>query len=117
MVSGFIVPELGGEFKALNNIRNKELAGGLHPKTKVPFNKKAYPDFTNYLYKNGKNDVKIVPTGSRKSDAMAANKIAGYQTTPKNYTWHHHQNKGRMQLVKKKIHLLTGHTGGFSIWK
>lgn len=34
----------------------------------------------------------------------------------KAYTWHHHQDEGVMQLVDRKIHRQTGHTGGFSIW-
>lgn len=29
-----------------------------------------------------------------------------------NYTWHHHQDTGRMQLVNEKIHKETGHIGG-----
>ncbi|WP_423245240.1 HNH endonuclease [Escherichia marmotae] len=29
-----------------------------------------------------------------------------------NYTWHHHQDLGRMQLVQTKFHGKTGHLGG-----
>ena len=29
---------------------------------------------------------------------------------------YNHQNEGVMQLVNRKIHRQTGHTGGFSIW-
>ena len=36
--------------------------------------------------------------------------------TPENYTWHHHQDIGRMQLVDQKIHKETGHVGGYEIW-
>ena len=36
--------------------------------------------------------------------------------TPDGYTWHHHQESGRMQLVDSSIHLKTGHTGGKEIW-
>ena len=35
---------------------------------------------------------------------------------PKAYTWHHHQEIGKLQLVSRKIHRQTGHIGGFSIW-
>lgn len=28
------------------------------------------------------------------------------------YTWHHHQDSGRMQLVPELIHSKTGHIGG-----
>lgn len=31
-------------------------------------------------------------------------------------TWHHHQDRGKMQLVDKAIHQQTGHTGGKAIW-
>lgn len=32
------------------------------------------------------------------------------------FTWHHHQQKGRMQLVPETIHRTTGHSGGFKVW-
>ncbi len=36
--------------------------------------------------------------------------------TPDGFTWHHHQELGRMQLVDTSTHLRTGHTGGKEIW-
>lgn len=38
--------------------------------------------------------------------------------TPDNFTWHHHQDVGRMQLVRTNEHdlLRGGHTGGWSLW-
>jgi len=36
--------------------------------------------------------------------------------TPDGFTWHHHQETGRMQLVDTSTHLRTGHTGGKEIW-
>ena len=35
---------------------------------------------------------------------------------PGKYTWHHHQDKGVLQLVESKIHSEVKHRGGFSIW-
>lgn len=35
---------------------------------------------------------------------------------PSKYTWHHHQNRGKMQLVLYEIHSKVSHKGGFSIW-
>lgn len=35
---------------------------------------------------------------------------------PSKYTWHHHQNKGLLQLVDYDIHSKVRHDGGFSIW-
>lgn len=36
--------------------------------------------------------------------------------TPENYTWHHHQKRGVMQLVDRKIHESVNHRGGYAIW-
>ncbi len=35
---------------------------------------------------------------------------------PEGYTWHHHEEPGRMQLVDSEIHARTPHTGGRSLW-
>jgi hypothetical protein len=93
-------------------IRNKDLAGKRHPKTNVPFDSDGYPDFSDYSI----DDVIITPTKDRAKDFAAANAAAGYTSTPAGYTWHHHQDYGRMQLVEFDIHKRTGHTGGFSLW-
>ena len=99
--------------------RNSALAGKLHLKTQVPFDSQGYPEFSAYLYvKNGKNvDVNIgALTGNRAHDDALANAAAGFDKTPDSYTWHHHQDLGRMQLVETEIHKKTGHTGGHSIY-
>ena len=99
--------------------RNSALAGKLHPKTNVPFDAQGYPSFSEHLYiKNGKSvDVNIEQLiGNRKLDEKLANAAAGFDQTPESYIWHHHQDLGRMQLVKKDIHDKTGHTGGYSIY-
>ncbi|MBN6077488.1 HNH endonuclease [Aggregatibacter actinomycetemcomitans] len=36
--------------------------------------------------------------------------------TPDGYTWHHHEEKGKMQLVDTETHDKTGHTGGKAVW-
>lgn len=38
--------------------------------------------------------------------------------TPDDYTWHHHQDMGRMQLVRTSEHeaLRGGHSGGWALW-
>ncbi len=86
-------------------VRNEHLAGKVHPKTGVLFDKNGFPNFSKNLYKGGKNDVIINPTGTNAGDFAAANQAAGYKSTPKGYTWHHHQDKGRMQLVERDIHM------------
>ena len=105
-----------GSVRLSNKIRNSHLAGNKHPKTGVRFDESGFPNFDDYLYKGGKNDITIEPTGDRLADIVAANQKAGYSSTPKGFTWHHHQITGRMQLVDSNIHAETGHTGGFSLW-
>lgn len=36
--------------------------------------------------------------------------------TPDGYTWHHHEEIGKIQLVETEPHDQSGHTGGRSIW-
>ena len=36
--------------------------------------------------------------------------------TPDQFIWHHHQDRGRIQLVEQAIHQATQHTGGREIW-
>ena len=94
-----------------NIVRNAHLAGENHPVTGIPFDKNGFPDFSSVKTA----DVNIKPTGKRRSDDKAANAEAGLEKTPENFTWHLHQDNGRMQLVPRDINTKTGYTGGFSI--
>ncbi|MFB7371361.1 LamG-like jellyroll fold domain-containing protein [Streptomyces sp. NPDC056222] len=95
---------------------NAHLAGGTHPVTGVPFDAQGFPDFSGHRDPNTP-DVNITLTGDRKKDFAAADKAAGINPKYRKgkWTWNHHQNCGKMQLVDMKIHSKTGHTGGFSI--
>lgn len=95
--------------KAGAGLRNGGLAGSVHPKTGIPFDKSGHPDFSSVA----KAEVQITQTGSRAGDFRAANQAAGFRSTPEGYTWHHHQDRRTMQLVPRDIHAQTGHTGGF----
>lgn len=37
-------------------------------------------------------------------------------TAPDGFVWHHNEDAGVIQLVDATIHMITGHTGGRSIW-
>jgi hypothetical protein len=50
-------------------------------------------------------------TGDRGRDRILANR-AGLDKEPKGYVWHHVEDGKTMQLIPKKIHRDTGHTGG-----
>ena len=93
-----------------DSLRNGHLAGGIHPKTGIPFDKSGFPDFSGVA----KAEVKIRQTGTRAGDFRAANEAAGFSKTPEGYTWHHHQDGTTMQLVPRDTHAQTGHTGGFN---
>lgn len=36
--------------------------------------------------------------------------------TPEGYTWHHHEDMGRLELVNTETHHATGHIGGRELW-
>ncbi|WP_331462014.1 HNH endonuclease [Streptomyces sp. KMM 9044] len=97
---------------ATPKVRNGKLAGGIHPNTGVPFDANGFPDFSAWRHPQVP-DVRIQLTGSRSKDFRLANEAAGLPSTPAGYTWHHHQDRGLMQLIDRRIHADTGHTGGF----
>jgi hypothetical protein len=95
------------------NPRNYALAGKRHPKSGVPFDAEGFPDFSDHRHPDVP-DVRISLSGSRPKDSALANAAAGLRSTPEGYVWHHHQDKGLMQLILKSVHEATAHTGGFS---
>ncbi len=93
--------------------RNGHLAGGVHPRTKVPFNAAGYPVFKVI------SQVVIEPGSSRGQDfarADAAARASGQAAQCSLTTWHHNEQYGVMQLVGRLIHSKTGHSGGYSLW-
>ena len=91
------------------------LAGKKHPVTGVPFDADGFPDFRAAGVV--KQEVKIKFSGDHPTDVRAANRAANLKETPKDYTWHHHQDGTTMQLIPRKIHKETGHTGGMALMK
>jgi HNH/ENDO VII superfamily nuclease len=80
-----------------------------------------FPEFDpKDMFQDGPNEVNIGKLcGSDSGDFAAANNVAGYAKTPEGYTWHHHEDLGKFQLVRTDIHKLweSRHWGGRSIWK
>jgi hypothetical protein len=74
----------------------------------IQFNQSGFPNFTPYA----KKKVRIKLTGNSPKDFKLANKKAGYKKTPENYTWHHNQDKGLMELIPTNLHQAVRHTGG-----
>lgn len=115
---------------------NARYAGDIHP-TGVPFNEQGFPvfdtDFTvkiddmfyqssdevqfmignDLLYEATQSNPNI--TNSLGLDDLDLDDLSkGF--TPDNFTWHHNQNTGILELVNRRIHSSTGHTGGRAIW-
>lgn len=93
------------------------------PYGNIPFNKKGFPVFDEWVDDRGKPDgkpyVEITPTGSRARDSDQADKLAGITREEREdlgLVWHHHEEYGRMQLVPLDLHKEVRHTGGFAIW-
>lgn len=118
-----------------SSIGRMDLAGKTHPVSGVKFDSNGFPIFEqkyntkldpqDYLKSRGThfdraskalyNDI-MNDSNLRSKFTEAEIAIFKEGGVPKAYTWHHHQDEGVMQLVDRKIHRQTGHTGGFSIW-
>ncbi|HDR8476784.1 WXG100 family type VII secretion target [Bacillus thuringiensis] len=115
-------------------LRKGELAGDKHPVTGIPYDAEGFPIFES------KGEIMLKEADFKKSRTTQSRKCskALYEQimekpelalkftdeeiqlfkigkTPKHYTWHHHQDTGRMQLVDYQTHHDTGHTGGYKI--
>lgn len=82
-----------------------------YPKS-VKFDENGFPDFSPYRIQSVR--VKGL-TGNRAHDSALANEAAGLTSTPKGYTWHHHQDGVTMELVPRDLHTAVPHTGGAAV--
>ena len=101
----------------VHNVRciNGSKAGSVHQG--VFYKSNGFPDFNPFKYTQGTNEVQIAYTGSRAGDFAAANRAAGYASTPIGFTWHHHEDMTTMQLVNSAVHDGARHTGGVALWQ
>ncbi len=124
-----------GAIEANLNVRNIELSGKKHPVTGISFNKGGFPIFKSVkevklprrLYKASDKEqfefatkklfesVKKQPNLAKQFSKKQLDQIK-IGITPSGYTWHHHQLRGKLQLVDSATHQATGHTGGKIIW-
>jgi hypothetical protein len=103
---------------------NGDLAGQKYPLYKLPEDLQVkYPDsvmidergfvrFEPYSIRTIKSKELI---GDHDKDFQLADRIAGYETRPKEYTWHHVEDGETMVLVPKDLHKAIRHTGGAAI--
>ncbi len=68
-----------------------------------------------YCNEELKKEIESNPELAEKFDADQLEQIKNGET-PDGYTWHHNEEKGKMQLVDSSTHSKSGHTGGKTIW-
>ena len=117
---------------------NVRLAGQTHPRTGVVFDQRGFPIFDDVA----RYDTRIPADQFRATDYQGQMRLAtrdlrdtiatnpqlrsrftqpqldaiqGGRAKIPDFTWHHHQDTGRMQLVPSATHRRTGHIGGESL--
>lgn len=121
------------------NSKNVRLAGKAHGKTGVPFDQRGFPIFDDKAVFETRLPPNVAALQNRPAhfraataqlrDAINQGQVPRERFTPEQleaimagdenipgFTWHHHQDVGRMQLVPGETHGETGHMGGFKMW-
>ena len=85
----------------------------------VVYDGEGWPRFGPYLYPDGYNTLRIALTGSRARDVAEAWRATGLdrKTLSRQWTWHHHEELGVMQLIDRRVHRSFSHTGGLQIYR
>lgn len=106
-----------------------------HPRTGIHFDKDGFPKFKAistvklkrkmwrktreiHFYHASKILYDKIQKSSRLASKFTKKEINEFKEgkVPSKYTWHHHQDKGELQLVEYKVHSEVRHRGGFAIW-
>ncbi|SES34564.1 HNH endonuclease, partial [Corynebacterium cystitidis] len=98
----------------------------------IPFNDRGFPEFDSVVVElpataDGATSVTrgdfTLPSELHESTVYQQEKwldsqmgITAEQRSAKGWTWHHHEDLGRMQLVPSSVHGDVRHTGGWAIW-
>lgn len=111
------------------------LAGQRHPVTGVVFDNRGFPIFDDvaafdtrisidaFKAASYEGQMKLatkdllgaIQQGQVKASSFTSTQLQQISAGAKKidgYTWHHHQDSGRMQLVPELVHKKTGHIGG-----
>lgn len=84
----------------------------LDPSLYVAYGEKQMKEASRELAKNLKANPELL---KHFSDNEISNLSEG-KWPRDDYTWHHHEVSGKMELIKKEFHDLNKHTGGVAIW-
>ncbi|PCJ28923.1 MAG: hypothetical protein COA94_03390 [Rickettsiales bacterium] len=122
-----------------SNAPNVRLAGTRHPETGVVFDNRGFPIFDDHVIfdtripskvsrvENSKNHMRAATSDLRQKidegvvnpnmfNAEQLEAINNCEPKIPNYTWHHHQDQSRMQLISTELHKTTSHIGGMKLW-
>ncbi len=99
--------EVTGVFPEFNSTFDTKLPENLYQAS----DKEQFADCNNQL----KETVEKDPELAKKFTPEQLEQIKNGDT-PDGYTWHHNEERGKMQLVDSDVHAKTGHTGGKTIW-
>lgn len=80
----------------------------------VRFTNQGFPDFSPYA-RERVNDLPL--NGRNHHDFRLANEAAGFDRTPRGWTWHHVEDGKTLILVPTDLHQAVPHTGGAAILK
>jgi filamentous hemagglutinin len=131
--------ELASSTVPAANKPNTRLRGQRHPRSGVVFDRRGLPIYDDVAVFDTRIPPEAVAATSRRSHFQAATKqldeairggqinasrftedqlaaISKHQSEIPEYTGHHHQDRGRMQLVPQSLHKDTGHVGGYVLW-
>lgn len=116
-------------------LRNGGISGTRHPVTGILFNTEGFPIFNpvyearlpkdlllakdseqfRYATQQLAKQIEAAPNLAKRFSPSQIEQIKEGRK-PTGYTWHHHEEPGRMQLVETTTHQGTYHRGGKSIW-
>lgn len=123
-LAGSVHPETGVPFtKEVVHLPDGTIREGVFPEfpaifeTTLPDELLRATDYQQAQYSNEqlRHAVENDPALKAQFNETQLEQIAAGDT-PDGFTWHHHQEPGRMQLVDTNVHMGTGHTGGKEIW-
>lgn len=111
------------------------MVGKKHQRTSIYFDKDGFPKFKaiatvklsrkfynktreTHFYQASKMLYERIQKDKKLASKFTKKEIQTFKQgdTPSKYTWHHHQNRGVLQLVDREVHANVNHRGGFSIW-
>lgn len=123
-LAGEVHPETGVPFESEKVVlSDNRVVDGTFPEFKPPFEAKLpdeilkASDAEQFKYCNNQLQEAVdqnTELSAKFTKTQLEQTADGYK--PDGYTWHHHQEAGRMQLVDSETHMRTGHTGGKEIW-